>query len=283
MIFGVLSAFGFGASDFVTAIVSRKLGILRTAVGVSVVGIGVTTAYMVPAASFSDVDAGNWAALTGVAVLGSATLLCFYRALQLGPVAIVTPVVAAHAMVVILLAVAFAGERLSAGQAVASAATVGGVVIASVDLKGLGFGKRVMGKGVLLGLGAMLGIGLWQYSIGVVSQDIGWFLPIYISRLLTFAILAPASVVCGQWPWQRLTRHLIVGVALIGVLETGALFAFTRGAEVGVISIVAAASTSYPIVPVLGGLLVFRERIALSQGAGLAIALAGLLVLAMSS
>ena len=282
VIFGLLSAFGFGVSDLLAAAVTRKLGILRTVVGVNIVAIALTTVYLVLASSLSEVSPRHWAVLAGLAVLGSITLLAFYRGLQIGPVTIVAPILAAHAVVVILLAMVFVGDRLSGWQVIGVSATITGVVLMSVDLRAIQSGQKLIGVGVLMALVAMVGTGFWQYSVGVLSQDIGWFLPVYVIRLLMLAMIAPASMVRRDWPWQLLTGRLVAGVVLIGVFETGALFAFTRGAEVGVISIVAAASTAYPMVPILGGLLIFRERLALSQVAGLAIALGGLLVLGLA-
>ncbi len=69
----------------------------------------------------------------------------------------------------------------------------------------------------------------------------------------------------------------------MGMLEVGSLFAFARGAEIGVISIVAAASTTYPIVPILGGLVLFRERLGPTQFVGLGVVVASLVMLGLNS
>ena len=283
VIFGLLAAFGWGVSDFVAALVAKRFGVLRTAFGVHLSAVVVTTPYLLLASSFSLISTTQWATLTGVAVLGFVTYLSFYKALQIGPIAIVSPIVGAYAMIVILLAVVVAGERLSGIQIVAASASIGGVVLTSLNLRSLKSRKGLIGKGALFGLVAMIGLGLSQYSIGILSRDIGWFLPIYVSRLFTFAMLAPASLIWRQLPWQRLTVLLGVGVAFAGITETAGLFAFSRGTEIGVISIVAAASTIYPILPVLGGLLIFRERLSPNQWLGLVIAMAGLLILAASA
>lgn len=290
VIFGLVAALAWGVADFASAVVSRRLGILRTAVGVHIVSIAVTTAYLLavscggaqPCAPTSGVFAEQWATLAGLSVLGLVVYLCFYRALQIGPVAIVSPITSAYAVVVVLLALVLVGERLGGLQGIGVAASIGGIVLASVNLRGLRSRKELISVGVAFGLCAMLGSGLWQFSLGVLSREIGWFLPIYISRLFTLALLAPVSIIRGQWPWQRLTSTLLAGVALIGVFETGAQFAFARGAEVGIIAVVAAASSTYPILPVLGGLLILRERLALSQVAGMVITLAGLVMLGFS-
>ena len=122
-----------------------------------------------------------------------------------------------------------------------------------------------------------------SYSIGILSRELGWFLPVYISRTMTLALFIPLTAVMRQWNLKGVTIPLALAVAFAGIVEMGGLFAYTRGAEVGVISIVAAASISYPLIPMLGGIIVFGERLAVSQWAGLCVALAGLLVLALAS
>ena len=218
-----------------------------------------------------------------MSALGFITYLGFYKALQIGPVALVSPIVAAYAVVVIILAVVFLGERLSSVQAVGATASIVGVVFASLNLQGLTRLKGIIGKGVLYGLGAMVGIGVWQYFIGVLSRDMGWFLPIYINRLIILAMLALVTGASKTWPWQRLSIPIVAGIVIVGLAETGGLFAFSRGAEIGVISIVAATSTIYPVIPILGGLIIFQERLEVSQIAGLVVALVGLLVLGLGS
>ncbi len=283
VIFGLLAAVGWGIADFLTAAISKNLGILRTVVGVNIIAVGVTTAFLFLVSGPGPVSATQWATLSAMSALGFITYLGFYKALQIGPVALVSPIVAAYAVVVIILAVVFLGERLSSVQAVGATASIVGVVFASLNLQGLTRLKGIIGKGVLYGLGAMVGIGVWQYFIGVLSRDMGWFLPIYINRLIILAMLALVTGASKTWPWQRLSIPIVAGIVIVGLAETGGLFAFSRGAEIGVISIVAATSTIYPVIPILGGLIIFQERLEVSQIAGLVVALVGLLVLGLGS
>ncbi len=50
-----------------------------------------------------------------------------------------------------------------------------------------------------------------------------------------------------------------------------------------VVSITAAVSSAYPVVPLIGGLLLFRERLLRSQAGGAALILAGLVLLGAGS
>ncbi|MCI0796670.1 MAG: DMT family transporter [Chloroflexi bacterium] len=283
LLLGVLAALGWGIADFVAAVVSKRLGVLRTIVGVHLVSIPVAAVYFFAVSDISIVSLTHWAVLLLISAVSFIVYIVFYKALQVGPVAVVSPIVSAYAVVVIVLAFIFTGERLSVMQGVAVSASVGGIVLASVSLRSGMRLREVVGFGALLGFVAMVGIGVWQFGVGILSRDIGWFLPIFLGRVITFGMFVPLVAVRREWPWQRLSAPLLVGVVVVGITETGGLFAFARGAEIGVISIVAAASITYPIIPILGGLIVFKEELGFTQYVGLAVALAALLVLALSS
>jgi len=283
VLLGMLAAIGWGISDFVVAVVSKRLGVLTTVLGVHVAAVAVTTVYLLLASSLSGITLAQWSALAGAATLATFVYIGFYRALQIGPVVIVSPIISSYAVVVIVLATIFIGERLNGLQILGTVASIGGVVLVSLNPQGLRSTEKLISTGILIGILATVGLGLWQYTLGVLSRDIGWFLPIYVSRMLTLAILIPVIMSQREWPWLRLTFPLAIGVAFAGIMETGGLFAFTRGAEVGVISIVAAASTTYPILPILGGLVILRERLTRSQVVGLVVVLLGLLMLSLST
>ena len=70
-----------------------------------------------------------------LAALGAASLLMLYRGLALGPIAVVSPIVAGYTAVTVGLLVVVLGERLTTGEAAAVAATFIGVLIASTDLR----------------------------------------------------------------------------------------------------------------------------------------------------
>ncbi|MCI0439104.1 MAG: DMT family transporter [Chloroflexi bacterium] len=280
---GVLAALGWGIADFLVSMLSRRLGVVWTALGVHLVAVGATTIYLLLADDLGRISPAQWGLLAGMGMLAFTTYLAFYRALQLGPVAIVSPIGGSYAVVVILLAAVFAGERLNVMQMIGAAAGTGGVVLASLNFRSLSRGQKLIGAGILFGVAATLGLGVWQYALGALSRELGWFLPIYASRLMTLAFLLPTSLLTQTWKPRRFTKPALALLALAAIVETGGLFAFTRGTEIGVISIVAAASTAYPALPVLGGLFIYRERLAPSQWLGLAIILAGLIALALSS
>ena len=70
---------------------------------------------------------------------------------------------------------------------------------------------------------------------------------------------------------------------LVGALQFSGLAAYASGAQMGSVSLVAATFSIYPVIPMIGGVILMRERIVPRQAAGLASVCAGLLVLGMTS
>jgi len=229
VVFGILAALGWGISDFSVAMFSKRIGVFKAVLGVHLAAVGATTVYLVFTYDLGRLTLGQWGLLTGLGLLALIIYLLFYRALQIGPIALISPIVGSYAVVVILLAAAVVGERLNALQIIGTAASIAGVVLASLDFRALSQGKKLIGVGVLLAIAATVGLGVWQFSLGVLSRELGWFLPIYVSRLMTLAFLMPITLLRREWIWHGVTPPLIIGVAFAGILETGGLCAFSRG------------------------------------------------------
>ena len=279
VLFGLAAGLGLGVSDLGAAALTRRVNALQVAVSVQLAAVVLMSPFLLAQSGIGSLSAVQWLELVGLAAGALVFYLAFYRAVQLGPVAIVGPILAAHAAVVVVMAVLLLDEHLSTWQAVSIAATIGGIVLASVDLTSLGRGQRLVGAGVILGVVASVAVGLWQFGIGALSRELGWFLPLYLSRLLMLGGLLPLGAARRALPWQGMGRLAAFGAVAVAVVETGSLFAFTRGAQIGVLSIVGAASAVYSAVPIVGGILLFNERLAANQVVGLVAVVAGVVAL----
>ena len=283
VVFGLLAAAGWGIADFIAAAVSKRVGVLRTATGVHLASAAPVAGYFVLVLEPGVMAWQHWAILGAMSAAGVLVYVAFYRALVEGPVAVVSPVVSSYAIILIGLAVVFAGERLSLWQAIGAVCSVGGVVLASFDPRSLSSGGRVIGLGAALAIVTMIGLGGLSYVLGIMSRELGWFLPVFITRVFSTALFIPLTIAMRQWTLKGVTVALALLMGCAGIVEMGGMFAYARGAEVGVISIVAAASIAYPLIPMLGGIILLRERLAFSQWVGLCVTLAGLFVLALAS
>ncbi|MDP7102582.1 MAG: DMT family transporter [SAR202 cluster bacterium] len=280
--FGLIAATGLGVSDVIAALLVRRYGVQRTVLSIQIIAVVVFSFYLPVESGLGSITTTQWLQLIVLSVMLFGFYVGLYKALQLGPVAIISPILAAHTAIVVTLAVVFLDENLRIWQFVGVAATIGGVILASVDLRAMGGKQNLVSLGVMLSIGISIGAGVWQFGIGALSQEMGWFLPMYLSKVFMLLMIAPVAVARRAWPWQGMTRFVGVAVVAVALLETGSNFAFARGAEIGMVSIVGAAATAYPVVPMLGGVFLFKESLAPNQILGVAILVAGLLAMALA-
>jgi drug/metabolite transporter (DMT)-like permease len=217
------------------------------------------------------------AALGPVAVVA---YMSFYRALELGPIAIVSPIVSAFGAVVVLLALLVLGESLTQLEAIGCVLVLSCVILASIETSG---SDRVGRTGLVLSLVACFGFGLYLFLQGQLADELGWLLPILISRVVAVLLLAALLAARPDGEAQRpLGVAGLAGCAATGALEASAYLFFNRGAELGELAITGAAVSAYPVIPILVGLLALRERVARHQLVGVAGVLVGMVALSLA-
>jgi drug/metabolite transporter (DMT)-like permease len=288
MLYALCAAVAWGAADFLGAVSTRRAGLLGTMCAgqaVACLALGLLALAPVPVAR---PGLGDLVTLTVSGVLGVVSYAGFYRALQLGPVSLVSPMFSAYAVVAVILAVVFGGERLTLPGIAGVVLTIGGVILVSAagppdagqDPRPAGRGR---GDGVPYALVAMVSWGVTIYLLGRTAEDLGWFLPVAVSRAVTFVIiLAITVVVFLRRPCARPRAGTLPLPGIAGFLDVLAFIAYTRAATAGSVAVTAAASACFPLIVIAGGIVVFHERLRGRQILGIGMTLAGLLVLGLS-
>jgi drug/metabolite transporter (DMT)-like permease len=282
VIFGLTAALGWGVADFGAAVVARRVGSMTTVVISQVGGILtllVLVAVLRPAWS---TPPGVIAGMAANGAIAAGAYLLLYRGLELGPVALVSPVVAAYAVITIALAVAFLGESLPGIVAIGAFTTVVGVVLTSTDLRKLGRPSPTGRSGLRYAIASMALFGVATFLLGRYAKEVGWLPALTLSRAFSMAsLVGVAMFVAGARPTRGEGPVIpaVAGAALVGVIDVLGGAAYARGTELGYVSIVSAASATFPLIPVVGGILLLRERPAASQLAGVTLVVGGLLLL----
>ncbi len=278
MIFGLGAALGWGLADLGAAVVGRRIGSLATLVVAQLAGASAFGVLLLVARPGFHASTGDVIVLLGNGMVAALAYLALYRALELGPVALVSPIVAAYAAITVPLAVLVLHESLSGLVLAGAVVTIVGVVLTSTDLRPLGRGAGGGRDGVLLALVSMALFGVTTFEIGRFAQEIGWLVTISISRLMTTAVLLGLALV--RRPALRTSEAGLAGAAVIvGLVDVFGICSYALGSELGLVSIVAAASATFPLIPVLGAVVFFGERPAVHQALGVVLVVAGLLLL----
>lgn len=283
LLFGVGAAVAFGFGDYAAAMATRRAGFAWTALGMQLIGSAVMAVLLAalgrwPAFAWSQVP---WA--FALALIGTISVVLLYRAFALGPIAVVSPVVASYAALTVIGIVIFLGERLTGGQSVAIGVTFVGVAVASTDIREL---RQTMGRpseGVRLGVFSTLGFAVWGVILSAATRVNDPFALVLIWRLCGIGLMT-AYVVWRRSPAAlALVPSTLAIVALVGVLDTGANVLLMLGIDAGYASFVMTGSGAYPLIPALLAILVLRERLAPNQYLGVAVLVAGLVALGLQS
>jgi drug/metabolite transporter (DMT)-like permease len=285
MTYGLLSALSWGVSTLLAAVAARRIGALRTVVFGEAAGLaGYWTVFLLGHFSFRGLGSGTAWLLVLAGVVGVVGYLAMYRGLESGHVGLVSAISACYGGVIVVLSVVLLHERLTAAAVAGIVATVAGVMLAVT--RRVGSSAPAAGTsaiGVAFGLTAALTYGVAGFMIGRYSVSLGWLVPVVVARggamVLLLAVLAtplrsPAV--------PRLGPGLAWALAA-GLADAAGLVFFTRGDQVGLVAVTAAVSSAYPVIPLIGGLLLFRERLLLQQAGGALLILAGLVLLGLGS
>ena len=274
---------------------TRRVGVVLTSIGMQSVGL---IAYVIVLAALRRWPTFEWALVPYAAVLsviGIVSLAALYRAFAIGPIAVVSPVVASYAALTVILIVIFLGERLTTGQSIAIAVTFVGVAVASTDIREL---RRTLSRpttlaplakqgplplGVRIGFFATLGFAIWSAIFAVGVRETDGLALIVVQRAFSVVLLALFVVARGISLRPLAERRAFALISATGVLDTGANVLLALGIALGYASFVMTGSGAYPLIPALLAILVLRERLAPNQYVGVAVLVAGLVALGLQS
>jgi len=293
MSYGLLSALSWGVSTLMAAAAARLIGALRTVIIGEAAGLaGFWMLFLLGHFSLRGVGDSVWLLILAgmIAVLG---YLALYRGLETGHVGLVSAISACYGGVIAALSVVLLHERLTAAAVAGIAATVAGVMLAVIRREtsqppdalnpATLTPVRAPAVGAVFGLAAALCYGIGGFMIGRYSVSLGWLVPVVVARggsmvLLLVLLATPLRGPAVPRPGRGVAWALAAGLA-----DAAGLVFFTRGDQVGLVAVTAAVSSAYPIIPLVGGVLLFRERLQRQQAGGAVLILVGLVLLGLGS
>lgn len=283
----------WGTADFGGGLVSRRLPSLAVVGWTQVVAL----VLLVPVVLLTGgvPPPGPWlgwglaAGLTGLS-----GLVCFYRALAIGTMGVVSPIAALGGVVPVLAGV-LDGERPGALRTVGMVVALAGAVAASgPELSaprgsgaagGPGPGRRTSvllatAAGVLFGLTLLL-IARGSGAAGTEGGAPAPVLTVTAMRMTSLVVFVALALAVRGVGGVR-PRNLPVLVA-IGAADATANALYGIASTMGLLSVVAVLGSLYPVMTVLLARWVLHERLQRVQVVGVALALGGVMLLAGTS
>ncbi len=331
MIYGLIAAAGWGVSSVAAAQAARRMGTLAALLISQATGtVALTAVLAVMRPHLLSLPSATMWGLAGAGFFSLLGWLTYYRALEHGPVGIVSGAAATYGGVTALLALLVLGEPLGRYVGLGDALAVLGVAAAAMQAPGVR--KRVSarngiwgenGVGVLGGAGGLgeasgaggngggasggnggngggagriVRLGTWSgvmlaivsavtygtgaFWLGTYAASAGWLVSALVVDIIAVTVLGAALICKRERPRGGVGMAWAIAA---GLAESAALVAFARGGQAGQIAITAAVSSTYPLVPLASGLVLFRERLSALQVMGVCVAVTGLTLVSMSS
>ncbi|HEX6843997.1 MAG TPA: EamA family transporter [Actinomycetota bacterium] len=283
MIYGLVAALGWGLADFFGALGGRRMGSLPAVVVGQVLSVVFMTVLLVSGGH----DAGLLAGAFGLLVLnGLASMTAYashYRALELGPVAVVSPIGAGYAVVGVALAIVVLGERPSGLALVGMAVTVVGSMLVSTDLTALRAGLHERAPGLPWAIVSSVTFGVAGFLLARVVLETGnWVVGLWASRCAMIVAFLPLVILRRRDLRKFRTASLaaLAFAAAAGLADILGVTSYSFATEEGnAVSILLASSAVFPVIAVALSMAVLKERLALNQLVGVACVVGGLLLL----
>ncbi|MGW4081990.1 DMT family transporter [Streptomyces sp. NPDC004822] len=280
-LFALATSLLWGLADFGGGVLTRRTPALTVVVVSQAIAAAVLGVIVLATGAWSEAGPRLWWAVAA-GLVGPVALLCFYKALALGPMGVVSPL-GTVGVAVPVGAGLFLGERPGLVQTAGIAVAVLGVVLAGgPQLRG----APVQRRAILLTLVAAFGFGTVFVLVAEASTTItGLFLALFVQRVVNVGAGGLALYVSvrrgapalpdGAFPW-----HSLPALAFVGLADLAANGTYVVAAHHGPVTVAAVLASLYPVVTALAARGVLRERLAGLQAAGAGLALVGTVLLA---
>ena len=208
--YGLIAALCWGSTDVFATIGSRRLGSLPVAAVAQGASLLVAIVLAVIGGAGLPSDPGMLALSLFFGMVAAGAYLSFFTALRIGPLAVVSPVVAAYGGLTVVGSVLIRGESLTAFQAFGAALATVGVVLTGVVFDGGWRGTRIVGRGVVFSLIAMLLFTVLTVGLATPIRAEGWLPVVLASRLANAGTIwiVLGAVVLFRPRWLAAARGL---------------------------------------------------------------------------
>ncbi len=292
---GLAAALSWGTLDVFSALASRRIGSLRVTTGIQLVGAVLVWIVALAFGTRMPTDPVVLLGGTLVGAAGAGAYLAYFTGLRIGPISVVSGMVAAYGGLTVVLAVIIRGESLSPLQAAGAAVATLGVILTGFAFDGGLRGMRFAGPGVGFAILALVLFATMTIGSDIVIDRSGWLEVLLVSRTAN-AVLSVAVLVIAMTAFRgpaapllrgevadggRLRPAVVVAIVLAGLLDVMGLLAFVYGLEFAETWLVGLASSFGPAVTILVAVVFLGERLRPIQWLGLAGVLAGMIAIGL--
>lgn len=279
IIFGIIAMFGYGLSNAISQVPSKAIGSRRTIffrnTFVSILLLFILL-FFLKGANF---NIKYILIAFGISLIGYIPLVTFYEALKVGKVGIISPIANSSVIFTIIFSTIFFNEFLSSIQIISIILIIAGIILTALnfkDIKDSHLFKISSGIPYALITCFLWGVVFFLFKIPVMILG-----PILTSFIIEFGVFIFNGINLGiskisfSIPDKKILLYIFF-VAFFGAL--GTLF-FNLGIKTSYVSIVAALSFANPLVAMLYGKFIYKEKLNPQQWVSIALILMGIITI----
>jgi drug/metabolite transporter (DMT)-like permease len=284
VLIGMSSALVFGSADFLGGLASKRISPLRVTAIAAAVGLAVLLAFYPLLGGVWSASALLWGGLSGVS--GALAISLLYACLAIGPMSILSPVTAVvSAIVPAAVGIFVRHDHFGVLGYVAIALALIAVVFVGFvrDARAV----RPTFRGLAMAVASGVFIGLFLVLIDLTPNDSG-IVPLIANRGVNSIIMITTVGILGLVARRRGTAATSGGwrpgirlAIACGIVDAVANCGLLLGIRVGDLTVIAVLTALYPAGTIILAAIVLRERIAVVQYVGLALAIAAGALLAV--
>jgi drug/metabolite transporter (DMT)-like permease len=294
---GLAAAVCWGTLDLFSALASRRVGSLRVTTGMQIVGAILVWAAAIATGTRLSMDPFVVIGGSIVGLAGAGAYLSYFTGLRIGPIAVVSGVVAAYGGLTVVLAVLLRGESLTSIQALGAIIATVGVVMTGLAFDQGWRNTRFASPGVAFAVVALVLFATMTIISDVVIDRAPWLEVLVVARTAN-AVLSMIVLVLVLTVFRRFATPIIEGedgdggsgradarvvwfVLLAGTLDVVGLAAFAYGLEHAQTWLVGLVSSFGPAVTIIVAVALLGERLRPTQWIGLGGILVGMIAIGL--
>ena len=290
ILFGLLTAVGWGGSDFLARFATQKIGTLRAMLYMQLTGFFLLCIALHWLGGWGHLFDGSgwhpwaWGVLAGT--LNSFSSLTLYRSFEIGKLAVVAPLSASYPALTLIFSW-LGGEHLAVIRIAGIFCTLlGAILVAAVEKKNdeLDAHGAVKidprhGKGIGWALCSVFGFGVLFWLLGgQVVPRLGAAPAVWLIRL-TSVVITTAILLATRQPIKLPKGPERKAVWGMGLLDTSAFVMSNRGMQLEQIAVVSVLGSLYGAVTFLLAAIFLRESISRWQIAGIVTIFIGIVLI----
>ena len=278
---GIAGMVGWGIYDFLGGVYAKQIGPFKSFFWSQLAGlISVFLLIFIFAISLN-VPVLVIILLPIAAIIYSAGYLFFFRGFEIGNVSIIAATMNLWAVFTMLFAFVFMGQRLSSIQFLGVLMIISGVTLASINWSDIRNHRFQLSSGVKETIFGAFFFGVFWNISEIITEEIGWLSTTLIVKfgiilfLMIFALLTKRRLGLGKTTFK--TKCM---VALMGVIEAGAVAIVNYGLTIGDAILITPIASALSIVTITLAIIFLKDKVTKLQGLGIMTAIAGIIVTA---